>query len=82
MKFRRVSFEKKIDELSKEFDGDFLAIQILDLWFIRYGSKSMPTRTEIGMLLRSHPRITSYHFNTRAKVEGIRGDTRRYRYEN
>jgi hypothetical protein len=78
MKLRREIFEKRIDILSEEFEGPFLSIQILDLWFERYGSKSMPTRTQMGMLLKAHPRITSFHFNTRRKVKGIRGDTRRY----
>lgn len=78
MRLRREIFEKRIDVLSQELGDEFLSIQILDLWFERYGAKSMPTRIQMGMLLKAHPRITSFHYGSRKKVNGIRGDTRRY----
>lgn len=78
MELRRESFERKIDILSQELGDEFLSIHILDLWFERYGPKSMPTRVQMGMLLKAHPRITSFHYGSRKKVKGIRGDTRRY----
>jgi hypothetical protein len=80
MKMRKSTFEIRIDVLAGEFEGEFLAIQFIDAWIEKYGTKSMPTRSQIPMLLSSHPRITSFHFNTRTKIDGIRGDVRRYIY--
>jgi len=82
MKLRRGVFEERIEKIAVDFNGDFIIVQFIDAWVDKYGTKSMPTRSQIGMLLRCHPKITSYHFNTRTKIDGIRGDTRRYRFKN
>jgi hypothetical protein len=82
MKLRRTVFEERIDKIAQDFEADFLAVQFMDAWIEKFGTKSMPTRSQISMLLACHPRITSYHFNTRTKINGIRGDMRRYRYKN
>ena len=73
------TFQRRCEIIAKDL-GEFLAVEFLNEYFERYGSKSCPTRSQIGMMLTTHPKIQSYHFGTHANIDGIRGDVRRYFY--